>query len=387
MGIRQLRAALLVLSVSTMGSATIGAFAAEPLASEEFTVDSMPPKGPHWVYVIDEAFYNEIDSRVRVFDGDSYRHLGQIDAGFNPGVILSPDGKTTGVTTTYFSRGGHGARTDIVEFTDNASLAIAGEIVLPPKRAMMEPTYFNLSYAPSGRFAYVAYITPAMSFGVLDVANKKVVTEVDTAGCALVIPTGPSSVSSLCDSGRLLTVALDGTGHETSRALSEPFFDPDADPIFVQGIPSATGYTFISFAGQVHDVGFSGDKPVIAAPWSLVNAAERGVWRPGGQQIGAINRRLARLYVPMHKGDEGAHKEGGTEIWVFDLDTHKRIARWPVTAQHLKPAIAVQVTQDDKPLLFTGGVDGTVAVWDAVTGHVRHTEKTLGQSPWFFLTP
>jgi len=363
------------------------AFATAPLPSEELSVDSMPPKGPHWVYVIDEAFYNELDSRVRAFDGDSYRHLGQIDAGFNPGVIISPDGKTTAVTTTYFSRGGHGVRTDIVEFTDNATLAIAGEIVLPPKRAQMQPTYFNLAYAPSGRFAYVAYITPAMSFGVLDTVNKKVVSEIDTAGCALVIPTGPDAVSSLCDSGRLLTVTLDGTGHEASRALSDAFFDADADPIFVQGIPSATGYTFISFQGQVHDVNFSADTPVILPSWSLVNAAERGVWRPGGQQIGAINRRLGRLYVPMHRGGEESHKEGGTEIWVFDLDTHKRLERWPVATQHLKPVIAIQVTQDDKPVLFTGGDDGTVAVWDAQTGQVRHAEKNLGQSPWFFLTP
>jgi len=363
------------------------ALATEPLSSEELSVESMPPKGNHWVYVIDEAFYNEIDSRVRVFDGDTYRHLGQIDAGFNPGVIISPDGKTTAVTTTYFSRGGHGTRTDIVEFTDNSSLAIAGEIVLPTKRAQMQPTYFNLAYAPSGRFAYVAYITPALSFGVLDTANKKVVTEIDTAGCALVIPTGPSAVSSLCDSGRLLTVTLDGTGHEVSRALSDAFFNADSDPIFVQGIPAAGGYTFLSFNGQVYPIDFSGDKPVISSPWPLVNAAERGVWRPGGQQVGAINRRLGRLYVPMHRGGEETHKEGGTEIWVFDLDSHKRLERWPVSAEHLNPVIAIQVTQDDKPLLFTGGEDGTVAVWDAKAGHVRHTEKTLGQSPWFFLTP
>ena len=39
------------------------------------------------------------------------------------------------------------------------------------------------------------------------------------------------------------------------------------------------------------------------------------------------------------------------------------------------------------PLLFTAGMDGTVAVLDARTGRLRHAEKNLGQSPWFFLTP
>src|ERR1700684_840254 len=157
------------------------------------------------------------------------------------GVTQSPDGGTTAVATTYFARGGHGERTDVVEFTDNATLAIAAEITLPPKRAMIEPTYFNLGYSTDGRFLYVSYITPADSFGVLDPVNKSVLGEVDTAGCVLVIPSGPDRVSSICDNGRLLTVTLDSQGREASRALSEVRFDPDADPIFVQGVPSANG--------------------------------------------------------------------------------------------------------------------------------------------------
>ena len=115
MRIMRIRAALLAMLVNG------GALAAPPLAAENLSVEPLPPTSPHWVYVVDEAFYNEIDARVRLFDGDSYRHLGQIDAGFSPGVIESPDGRTTAVTTTYFARGGHGARTDVVEFTDNST--------------------------------------------------------------------------------------------------------------------------------------------------------------------------------------------------------------------------------------------------------------------------
>src|SRR6202167_5944474 len=129
----QIRAALLGLLL------TGSAFAAPPLAPEQISIEPLPSKSPHWVYVVDEAFYNEIDARVRLFDGDSYRHLGQIDAGFSPGVIQSPDGGTTAVATTYFARGGHGERTDVVEFTDNATLAIAAETTLPTKHAMNSP--------------------------------------------------------------------------------------------------------------------------------------------------------------------------------------------------------------------------------------------------------
>ena len=89
---------------------------------------------------------------MHLFDGDSYRRLGQIDAGFTPGFNLSPDGTTSVIATTYFARGSRGARTDVVEFTDNTTLAPAGEIVLPPKRAMTLPNYFSVAYSADGHF-------------------------------------------------------------------------------------------------------------------------------------------------------------------------------------------------------------------------------------------
>ncbi len=106
-----------------------------PLPAEHLTIETLPARSPHWVFVVDYAFNNEIDARVHLFDGDSYRELGQIDGGFNPGVNLSPDSGTSVVVTTYFARGSHGTRTDVVEFTDNTTLATTHEIVLPPKSA------------------------------------------------------------------------------------------------------------------------------------------------------------------------------------------------------------------------------------------------------------
>ena len=358
-----------------------------PLPAEHLTVERLPPRSPHWVYVFDEAFDNEIDARVHLFDGDSYRRLGQIDAGFTPSVNLSPDGATTVVATSYFARGSRGTRTDVVEFTDNTTLANTGEIVLPPKRVETAPSLFNVAYSADGHFLYVAYLTPAASFGVLDPAHGKVLGEIDTAGCVLVIPSGPHRVSSICESGRLLTVTLDGEGKETSRGMSAPFFDADRDPVFVQGIQTASGFAFLSFLGEVHEVDFCGPQPAFAAPWPLVTAAERGKWRPGGQQVGAIHRGLGRLYVPMHQGGEGTHKDGGTEIWLFDLASHKRLARWPVRAAGLDSVIAVQVSQDAAPILFAATTQADVAVFDALSGRLRHLEKRLGQTPWLMLNP
>ena len=58
-----------------------------PLPAEHLTVEHLPPRSPHWVYVYDEVFDNEIDARVYLFDGDSYRRLGQIGAGFYLSLI------------------------------------------------------------------------------------------------------------------------------------------------------------------------------------------------------------------------------------------------------------------------------------------------------------
>jgi len=362
--------------------------AAPPLPAEHLTATTLSPGNPHWIYVLDEAFNNEIDARVHLFDGDTYRRLGQIDAGFNPGFNLSPDGKTSVVGTTYFARGSHGTRTDVVEFTDNTTLGVAHEIVLPAKRAMTLPTYFNIAYSQDSHFLYVAYVTPAASFGVLDPAKNTVLDEIDTAGCVLVIPSGPNRVSSICESGRLLTVTLDAQGHESGRAISAAFFDPDKDPVFVQGVPTSDGFAFLSFLGEVHEVDFSGTQPAFRKPWSLLAPADQAQsWRPGGVQVGAVQRKMGRLFVPMHRGGEGSHKQGGTEIWVFDMKTHQRLARWPLAPHQLADVLAIQVSQDDAPILFAATDKSDVAVFDARSGQLRHVEKRLGQTPWLLLNP
>jgi methylamine dehydrogenase heavy chain len=87
----------------------------------------------------------------------------------------------------------------------------------------------------------------------------------------------------------------------------------------------------------------------------------------------------------MHQGGEGSHKEGGSEIWVFDLSTHQRVARWPLAALKLSGVVAIQVSQDDAPLLFAATDHSDLGVFDAVTGKLRHVEKQMGQTPWLLL--
>ena len=382
-----MRSAHLLCAALSWPLLAVYSWAAPPLPTEHITIERLPPRSPHWVYVYDEAFDNEIDARVYLYDGDNHRRLGQIGGGFYTSVNLSPDGGTTAVAATYFARGSRGARTDVVEFTDNSTLAVTHEILLPAKRALAGPGLFNIAYSADAHLLYAAYMTPAASFGVLDPAAGTVLGEIDTAGCVLVIPWGHYRVSSLCESGRLLTVTLDTQGHEVARAMSDAFFDADTDPVFVQGIPTNRGYLFLSFLGEVHDIDFSGDQPAFAPPWSLLAPGEKGHWRPGAYQVGAIHKELGRLYVPMHEGGEGTHKDGGTEIWVFDLATHRRLARWPVKVQGLSRTIAAQVSQDAAPILFAATETGDLAVFDALTGRLRNIDKHATQSPWMLLNP
>jgi methylamine dehydrogenase heavy chain len=384
MSVPTVSAASLCLALALTGSA---AAVPPPLPAEHLEVAHLPPMNPHWVFIVDEALFNEVDARIFVYDGDHHRHLGQIDAGYYPGFAMSPDRKTTAVSATYWSRGWHGTRTDVVEFTDNATLAFQGEVVLPAKRMQGPPTPFNLGYSPDQRFVYASNLSPAASFTVVDVAKHEVAAEIDTDGCVLVIPTGPRHVSSLCENGRILTVTLGEDGREAARSLSTPFFNADRDPIFVQGIPTAHDVLFLSFLGDVYPVTFAAGTPRFGATWPLVTPAERGKWRPGGNQMGAISRTLARLYVPMHVGGEGSHKQGGTEIWVFDTDSHQRVARWPVDHKRFGAVLTAQVTNDAEPLLFATTENATLLVFDARSGQLKHAEPKVGQTPWYLWTP
>jgi methylamine dehydrogenase heavy chain len=74
-------------------------------------------------------------------------------------------------------------------------------------------------------------------------------------------------------------------------------------------------------------------------------------------------------------------------MWVFDLTSHRRLARWPLKAQGLSRVLAVQVSQDTAPIVFAATETADLAVFDALTGHLRHVEKQLGQTPWMLLNP
>ncbi len=363
-----------------------GAAVPPPLPAEHLGLATLPAASPHWVWVFDESNNNETDMRLYLWDADARRQLGQIDIGFWAGVAMSPDGRTTAVATSYFSRGSHGTRTDVLELTDNSTLSITAEIVLPSRHAQTIPLH-NIAFSGDGRLVYVTNLSPATSYTVVDLAKKAVVGEVDTDGCVLVLPSRQRSVSSLCETGRLLTVQLDDSGHESSRKMSAPFFSVDKDPIFIQGVPTSNGLLFLSFLGDVYGVDLSAAEPAFAPVWATMSAAERGKWRPGGAQVVALHRKTGRLFLQVHKGGDGSHKVTGDEVWVYDGAAHRRVARWPIDVKKYSGVQAIQVSQDDKPLLFLLTETSDLLVLDAMTGRFLYAEPKLGQSSWYLLNP
>lgn len=385
MELRRLAAAMGALFYGLLACQSHAGAAEKP---EELTVAKMPPFSPHRVFVADVSFASMTDARVHVFDGDTKRFIGEIDAGFAPGFAISPDHKTSYVATTYFARGSHGARTDVVEIIDNATLEVTSEIEIPAKHGQAVPTPYNTNLSQDGSRLYVSNITPSTSVTVIDTAAKKVVGEIDTDGCVLAYPSGNDRFSALCESGKALTIKLDAAGKEASRKLSDAFIDVDKDPAFVNAVRDGNQYVFTTFNGNVRTADFSGDAPVFGTSWPLLSAQERKAgWRPGGLQQTALHVANHRLYVAMHKGPDGSHKEPGTEIWVYDTESKKRVARWDLAKQKIDPLLAIQVSTDEKPLFYGLTPTSDLVVIDATTGKRQHVEKQLGTTSTLLLNP
>ncbi|RQV07814.1 amine dehydrogenase [Burkholderia cenocepacia] len=375
-------AATLALAAAWAG----GANAAEK--PEELVVQKMPPWHSHEVYVVDISMPSMTDGRIYVYDADAKKLLGQIDGGFGPGFAISPDRKTSFVATTYFSRGSHGTRTDVVEMIDNATLDHAGEIVIPAKHAQHVPSPYNTAFSDDGKRLYVANITPSASVTVIDAVSKKVLSEIDTAACVLAYPSGNDRFTALCESGKALTVTLDANGKETKRTMSEAFIDVDKDPAFVNASRYNGEYLFTTYGGNVRSADFGGDKPAFGKPWPLLTDAERAEgWRPGGMQQTAVQAKQNRYYVLMHKGTDGSHKDAGTQVWVVDLKSKQRVARWDLAQLKVDPLVSIQVSEDDKPLFYGLTATSDLVVMDARSGKLQHVEKQVGNTSSLLVNP
>ena len=340
---------------------------------------------PHWVWVSDISFFHMIDGRSYLVDADSGAFKGFLSVGgFHEHLTLP---KTRGeiiAPATYYSRGTRGTRTDAVTFYDPTSLRPTGEVVIPPKRHSGMPMIAYQALTDDERFLAITNMTPAQSVTIVDLDERAVAAEIPTPGCALVYGAGARRIQQLCGSGRIQTLELSEDGGLKAATQSEPFFDVEADPVMEKARRVGDTWYYVSFQGNVHPVDVSGDAPAFGEPWSLRAEGEEA-WRPGGTMPVGVHEASNRLYVLMHEGGEGTHKDPGADVWVYDLGTKERVQQISLGE---RIATSIQLTQDDAPLLLTTFVAAPqLEVYDAATGAHQRTIGELGLTPIMIQTP
>lgn len=369
------------LCLGTMGGAAGAEVQVDPLISKDLPATA----SPHWVWVNDIVFHHMADGKSFLLDGDSGKMLGMLNTGFGPnGVVLSRTRPLIYSPEVYFSRGTRGTRTDVVTIYDGHKLAPVAEVEVPVRRASSMPMLANARLTDDDRFLLVYNFTPAQSVSVTDTTSRKFVGEVETAGCALIYPTGPRGFFSLCSDGSALQVRLDDQGQLVSKKRSARLFDPERDPVTEKAVRDGNTWLFATFGGSVVPIDVSGEVPKAGATWSLLDAAaKQQSWLPGGMQHLALHEASARLYSLMHVGGADSHKDPGTEVWVYDLAKHQRTQRIELAA----PATSIAVTRDAKPLLFAIFIGAqTVEVYDARSGAHLRSIKEVGFTPSTLVT-
>ncbi len=349
---------------------------------------------PHWLWAADAS-----SGRLSLVDLDDGTFLGQINTGWGmPDAVFSRGRAEIYVPETYFSRGTRGPRTDVASIYDSRSLAPVSEVILPAKRAINPLPGGNSAVSDDDRFLAVFNMTPATSLSIVDLEARALVGEVSTPGCSLVYAVGDRRFATLCADGALLIVELDDAGHVRRRIRSEPFFDPENDPVTEKAVRWGDRWIFVSFDGYVHAVDFSGDEPRFEPKWSLLSDDDREQsWRIGGAQHLALHEASGRLFSLVHEGGVDTHKDAGTEVWVYDLSNQSRVQRielhnpgftfmgmpiqlgsvwlYEFLLDYLIPQLGIDqiaVTQDDEPLLLAGAVyTGALSVYDARSGELH----------------
>ncbi|WCL53400.1 amine dehydrogenase large subunit [Gimibacter soli] len=363
-----------VAGASLMSMMTATAGLADVLPVEEMpSVQTLPKQYPaNWLLLHDLNFFSLIDGKVVVVDvtADNRNYKGAIGAAQFASVIRSAERQEIYVAETFYSRGTRGTRTDVVTIYDTATLSTVGEIVLPDaKRALTVTQKGNLRLTQNQRYLLVFNFTPAASVTIIDLETRAITSEVDVPGCMLTYPMGKQGFASLCGDGTMISFQVDDAGQAHRGASTEAFNNLDDDPLFMKSVNLNGIEYFPSFKGRLQAVDLKGEAPVIGKSLSLIPAADKG-WRPGGWQIIAGNGSTVWLLVHPD-GVNGSHKNGGSEVWSFDVTSGKRLSR--VTLKNW--GVSIEVAGAKAEWLAVGTASGDLDVYNSATGAF---ERTIG---------
>jgi methylamine dehydrogenase heavy chain len=380
--VRHLVVVLLAWACASLGHVALAQLPAEPAG----VVEQLTQPMPHWVWVNDMAFFAFPDGKAFLVDGDSGRMLGMLSTGYSFTSVLVPKSRAViYAPETYFSRGTRGTRTDVVTIYDAKQLQPVGEIEIPPKRASLLPMPGAQALTDDDRFLLIYNFTPAQSVTVVDMQSRKFLGEIETAGCALVYPTGPRSFFSICGDGALLETTLTDAGTLARHARTAELIDVLKDPLTEKGVRRGDMWLFASFEGVLHPLRATGAGVEAQPTWPLFTPQELAQqWRTGGLQHLAVHGASGRLFAIVHQGGPGTHKDPGEQVWVYDLASHKRVQ----TITMRDKVGSIQVSQDSQPLLFACSMErNQLDIYDATSGKYLRTVESLGLTPTVLVLP
>ncbi len=348
-------------------------------------VATLPEAYPdRWIMVHDASFFHMFEGEVLVIDplgttiGDQYK--GMMTASFIASYRYGAKRNEHYVVETFYTRGARGGeRTDLVAVYDPTTLTVSAEIEIPAKRLSGMPKDLATGFIGDERFLGIYNFTPGQSVSIIDLESRAFVTEVPTPGCAFVVPNGKHSFTSICSNGTLLTRHLRPNGELRDTSKSEVLFDPENDPIFEAAAMANGEAHFPTFSGRVLPLDVSKDDVTMGAAWWLTGANERA-WRPGGLRPVIADSAGSGYFLMNPEGGEGTHKDGGSEVWIYDLQARSRVQR--VVLKNWGVAVGVGGSGDER-LLFVTNAEMGIDVYNAIEGSYVKTLNTGAQTPFF----
>ena len=310
-----------------------------------------------------------------IYDGISGEMQGLLSLSpQTPAVQPNPARKEFYAAESYYSRGVHGDRTDVLTIYDYENLSPVAEVEIPQKITIL-PLRTYIQLMGDGRHVGIFNMTPAASVTIVDVVDRSLVGEISTPGCALVMAVANNDFLMICGDGTMQLVQLDNDGNESNRVRSREFFSVDDDPVFDRPVPFNGGWLLVSHLGQVFHVTVDGDDIDISRPWSMITEedAEEN-WRPGGGQLKSVHEGTGLMYILMHQGEEYTHHEAGSEVWVVNLGDERRIGRLELAVE----ARNIMVTQESEPKLIVSDQEGGLHIYDALQLKLDRTIEDPG---------
>jgi methylamine dehydrogenase heavy chain len=342
-----------------------------PLPPETVGRTALPEPQPSWFTMLGrDASY--------IFDAADGEMKGLIShSGFSPAIVSLPSRKEAYVVESYYSRGVTGTRSDVLTIVDLADLSTKAEIEIPAKTAALSFRH-HIGLLGDERHVVVFNMTPAQSVSIVDVVERRFVGEIAIPGCAIIMPTGPRGFLTICGDGTLQLIRLDERGAEAARVRSKPFFEVEKDAVFDRVVQTAGGWLLVSHEGLVREVSVEGDRIAVGEAWSMLSDEDRPIadeksgkgkssggateesWRPGGFQPFTMHRGSSLLYSLMHKGKVDTQDANGTEIWVFDTERRRRVARLELPVE----ASNILSSQEPAPRLYVYDKDTKLHIYD-----------------------